>query len=195
MADLNQPMKMEALDDASYDNEKLVRNMKVSALPNITPPEKSLYRQMVENNNTRNSLESVLRKINETTAVQGQAGNTFNIECKEDFQEKLRAALLQNYEAKAYLHVAEDMGYAAADAFKDGKTSEDLAIDDNIKKRIDEIKKQYRNQQQQIPGMHSMSLQQSFQPFPQQFPPPMQQMYGLQQPLYFSGFGMKPPGT
>ena len=79
MVDLKQPLKMEALDDASYDNEKQIRNMKEAALPNMTPPEKSLYRQMGENNNICNSLESVLRKINKTTAAQGQADNTFHI--------------------------------------------------------------------------------------------------------------------
>ena len=202
MADLNQPLKMEALNDLSYENEKQIRCMKISSLPNSQPAEKSIKRQMVDNNEARNGLEFMLRKINKTTAVAGNVENSFHIECKQMFQEKLRASLLQNYEAKAFLKLAKDVSYEAAEAFKNGGKSEDPSEDDNLKKRIEEIKKLYGGkgqkgqfqqnsqyyqprpyyQQQHLQPSPQFSMQQFQQPGQvQQFPHPMQQMYGMHQ--------------
>ena len=161
MTDLSKALKVESLDEASYENDKHVRTNAIASLPSSSPAEKSLHRQMVDNNLARNSLETILRHVNTINPSPGDAENIFNANKKKKLQEDLRAALLQNYECKAFLKVAKQYGYQAADEFKEGNRADDNAESEEMKKRMEEIRKNYASSVKP-PTRQPMKQQQSY---------------------------------
>ena len=117
MADLSKKLKIEDLDDQSFLFDQQNRFNSIANMPKSTPAEKSLYRQMSDNNLARNTLEKLLWRVNKINPTAGDNPDTFNPAEKKGLQEEIRDALLQNYEAKAFLKVANKLGYQAAEAF------------------------------------------------------------------------------
>ena len=154
MTDLSKALKVEEMDEGSWINDKGRRVSQLAALPVITPGDKSMFRQLQENNSARDALEELLLRINTVNVEAGTEKTKFSANTKLEIQKNIRAALKQNYEQKMFLKIAKDMGYEAAEAFK-SSDPDDKALDDDMKKRFDEIKKTYgaKPKNQNLPQM------------------------------------------
>ena len=141
-----------------------------------TPAEKSIYRQISENDSTRNHFEKILRDVNKCTVVNGNDAGQFTAASKLNIQQSLRAALHQNYEQKQFLAIAKEHGFAAAEHFKSSGAAEDEGtLTPEMKKRVEDTKKKYgestqkrtssfpKQQQQQQSG-HNYFQQQMYNP-------------------------------
>ena len=170
MADLSKKLKMEDLDDQSFVNDQQQRLNFIASMSKNSPADKSIHRQMNDNNIARNFLEKMLRKVNTINPTAAGNPNTFGQDEKKDLQEDLRAALLQNYECKAFLKVANELGYQAAESFQKASNSDDSAEDDQMKKRLEEVRKLYAGTPKNA-NFQKPKMQQQFQPSmrPQRF--------------------------
>ena len=106
--------------------------------------------------------------------------------------------MLENYECKAFLKVANELGYQAAESFHQASKSDDSAEDESMKKRLEEVRKLYsgtsKNSGSQIRPKGHQQYQPNIRPqgyigFPAQpvhfggQVPPIQ--YGVAQPWQF----------
>ena len=143
-ANLQTPLAVEAKDDLSWENGKQIRALNINQLDRTTPVNKSLHRQISDNDTARNHLEKILRSVNKLTVVGGTDVDKFTDTTKKELQESVRAALLQNYEQKQFLSIAKEHGFGAADHFKASAATEDEGtLTADMKKRVEETKKKY----------------------------------------------------
>ena len=68
MANLNEPLDVEAFDTMQMGLDKNMRASILVSTKRDTPAEKCMYRQLVDNNEARDKLEELLLEINDITA-------------------------------------------------------------------------------------------------------------------------------
>ena len=145
MKDLTKALKCEGLDEESWKRSRLERAAKLAALPESNASEMSMKRQMIDINSNRDKLEEALREINECKTVENQGQDVnFNKDKKKKVQTIIRSALLDAYDQKAYMDLAKECGYEAADEFKD-QDNEENVLDENRVKKLEEIKRRYKS--------------------------------------------------
>ena len=184
MTDNSKSLPVEKLDLESWKLDSNRRAAKMAALPSVTPQDKGMLRQMQDNNIARDYLEETLLVLNDIEVVGGTDGVKFTAGKKLTLQKNLRGALVNNYEQKSFLQLAKEYGYAAAEEFK-ATDNDDIAFNDDIKKRMEEIKKRYAgktkqytqnemkrfnslpNRQQQYPGSSIQGVQGQYSHFGQ----------------------------
>ena len=161
MTDLTKALKVEEMDLASWSNDKGCRANQLASLSASTLSEKGLVRQLQDNNSARDYLEELLLRINTVLIEAGTEKTKFTADTKLEIQKNIRGALKQNYEQKAFLKLAKDEGYEAAEAFK-SSDPDDKAMDDDLKKRVEEVKKKYGTKPKTTiqPKNHSFPKQQ-----------------------------------
>ena len=166
MTDLTKPLKVEEMDMASWSNDKGRRANQLASLSVNSLSEKGLVRQLQDNNSARDYLEELLLRINSVLTEAGTDKTKFTVDTKLEIQKNIRGALKQNYEQKAFLKLAKEDGYEAAEEFK-SSDPDDKTMDDDLKKRVEEVKKKYGTKHKYAiqPKNHSFPKQQrSYQP-------------------------------
>ena len=121
------------------------RVLKLSSMPTSTPQEKALFRQVQDITSYTTKTEKMLRELVgiKTTANVG-ADKNFNDTVKKNIIQQQRQLLREMFEREAYLLMAKDVGYVAAEEFLgSGSDSKDLMLDEEEKKKYDEIKMKY----------------------------------------------------
>ena len=145
MADVTKQLQCELESENEWQLRQDRRVLKLSSMPTSTPREKALFRQVKDIISFTTKSEKVLRELMgiQTTAEVG-AGKTFNDTVKKNIIQQQRQLLREMYEREAYLQMARDVGYAAAEEFiGSGSDSNDTMLDEEGKKKYDEIKKKY----------------------------------------------------
>ena len=146
MADLNKLLKIEETDRTSWQADRNRRQNHLAGKSSNDNYERSILRQLTDNNEHRDFAENILLRIIELDVVQDAGENKFNEASKTRLIKTLRGLLLSIYEQKAYLKTAEKYGYVAAEEFK-SSDPDDKAVDDNIKARMNDIAKRYTAKQ------------------------------------------------
>ena len=143
MADITKQLQCELETENEWQIRQDQRVLKLSSMSTNTPQEKALFRQVKDIVSYTTKLEKVLRTLMgiETTANVGAAEN-FNDTVKKNIIQQQRLLLTEMYEREAYLQMAKDVGYAAAEEFV-GSDSKDTMLDEERKKKYDEIKKKH----------------------------------------------------
>jgi len=182
MADLSKELPLESLSDESWFADKNARKAKVVSRAPSNNAEKSLYRQMAWVNNNTDHLGDILRFLNkfEVVATPDTAEKQhFNAGNKTNLMQKLRAVSVSNNNNAAYLRLAKDFGYEAADEFENG-VSEDMSMDESTANKMDKIAKKHAAKAEKFrqapyqkrtvaPQSHQYP-QQTAQQYPQMFP-------------------------
>jgi hypothetical protein len=198
MADLTQELPFEKLTGESWAADKAARGARVASRNPQNNSDKSLFRQMGWCNNNTDNLGDVIREFKKMEVVATADTNQlqhFNAANKNIILQKLRAAAVSNNNNSAYLRLAKDFNYQAANEFEDS-TCEDSTLDLTAAKKLDQIAKKhagkldkdreyhpYKKKQQQYvtPQQQYVPPQQQFMPPQQQYVPPQQQYVPPQQ--------------
>ena len=196
MADLNKEMPLENLSDESWSADKNARNAKIVARAPSNNAEKSLFRQMSWVNTNTDHLGDILRFIKkyEVVATPDAADKQyFNAANKSILMQKLRAVSVSNNNNAAYLRLAKDFSYEAADEFE-SSASDDVSMDESTASKMDKVAKKHAGKAEkfrQAPYQKRPAAPQVQQPtFPQQQYPqqqhPQQQypQHPYTQPMY-----------
>ena len=181
MADLTAELPIEKLSEESWVADKAARKARMASRNPANNSEKSLFRQMAWCNTNIDHMGDLIRDLKNMAADATPDANNlkyFNENNKRSIVEKLRAAAISNNNNSAYLRLAKDFDYAAADEFEDA-ISEDLTLDETTSKKLDKVAKKYAAKSKPHPyskGQSSKNANQSFQNF----------QYGMhmQQPQY-----------
>jgi len=208
MADLSQELPFEKLTGESWAADKAARGARVASRNPQNNSEKALFRQMGWCNTNMDHLGDIIREFKkiEVVATPDTAQvKHFNAGNKDAILQKLRAAAVSNNNNTAYLRLAKDFNYQAADEFEESNC-EDSSLDETTAKKLEKIAKkhagktekdrehpykkkpqyqqytspqqQYTSPQQQhfMPAHHFTSAQQQYMPpLQQQYMPPLQQ--------------------
>lgn len=143
MADVNKQLQCELETENEWQIRQDKRVLKLSSMPTTTPQEKSLFRQVKDIISYTTKLEKVLRELIgiETTANVGEAKN-FTDTVKKNMIQQQRLLLTEMYKREAYLQLAKDVGYAAAEEFEESDAN-DTMLDEEKKKKYDKIKEKH----------------------------------------------------
>ena len=144
MADLSKKLAVEGLDSTSYKADVVRQRTKIAGRTVTNNYEKGLVRQYTEINEMRDIIEDTLRQVNTFKAIDGTDTDKFTATTKGQIQKKLRNMCLMTYQNKAYLKVAEDFGFDAADEFKE-EESDDISADGEINVCVEKIAKKYES--------------------------------------------------
>ena len=169
---LNEQLKAELLDEASWATDKSQRAGEISGRHPSNYFEKGIFRQLDTNNVERNIMEEALRSLASLAVVATKdTGGVFhyNAANRLKLQQKLREGLKLNYRHKTFLKTALKYGYEAAEELLEEEDDTDL--DDATTKKLADIKKRFASQQQKVPFAKKLK---SFQPQQQQQQPPQQ---------------------
>ena len=145
MADLSKPLPLEKLNDVSWNADKSSRQAKVASRNPSNNAEKSLFRQMSWCNSNTDHLGDLIRSINGLEIVatpDTDQKKHFNQGAKDNIIQKLRAAAVANNNNAAYLRLAKDISYEAADEFEEGNV-EDVSLDESTASKLDKIAKKH----------------------------------------------------
>jgi len=202
MTYLTAELPLEKLDDESWAADKAARRARVASRNPSSNGEKSLYRQMAWCNTTTDNLGDLIRDVRKLAVddtVDANHLKYFNADNKQVIMEKLRAAALFNNLNTAYLRLAKDFDYAAADEFEE-EASDDVTLDETTAKKLDRVAKKHakpdkpklhpymKGQQKKNQSVQNsqdcMPSQQSYGAFmqPQMMPSQQPQMFLPQQP-------------
>ena len=198
MADLNKKLPLESLSDESWFADKNARNAKVVARTPSNNAEKSLFRQMAWVNNNTDLLGDILRfitKFEVDANVDTAEKQYFSATNKNILMQKIRGISVSNNNNAAYLRLAKDFSYEAADEFETGVT-DDVSMDETTASKMDKIAKKHaikgekfrqapyqkRSSGQNHQQQYSQQAQQYPQQYPQQYHQQVQQPYG--QPMF-----------
>ena len=137
MADVNKQLQCELETENEWQIRQNKRVLKLSSMPNTTPQEKALFRQVKDIISYTTKSEKVMRELMgiETIANVGEAKN-FNDTVKKNIIQQQRLLLTEMYNREAYLQMDKDVGYAAAEEFV-GSDSNDTMLDEEGKKKYD----------------------------------------------------------
>ena len=143
MADVNKQLQFELETENEWQIRQNKRVLKLSSMPNTTPQEKALFRQVKDIISYTTKSEKVMRELMgiETIANVGEAKN-FNDTVKKNIIQQQRLLLTEMYNREAYLQMDKDVGYAAAEEFV-GSDSNDTMLDEEGKKKYDKIKEKH----------------------------------------------------
>ena len=195
MADLTKELPIEKLTGESWAADKAARGARVASRNPANNSEKALFRQMGWCNTNTDNLGDIIREFKKMEVVATPDTNQlkhFNAANKDTILQKLRAAAVSNNSNSAYLRLAKDFNYQAADEFEESNC-EDSTLDETTANKLEKIakkhaksdkereyqpyrKKQYNPHQQQY-----MPLQQQYMPPQQQYVSPRQQYMPPQQ--------------
>ena len=198
MADLNKKLPLESLSDESWFADKNARNAKVVARTPSNNAEKSLFRQMAWVNNNTDLLGDILRfitKFEVDANVDTAEKQYFSATNKNILMQKIRGISVSNNNNAAYLRLAKDFSYEAADEFETGVT-DDVSMDETTASKMDKIAKKHaikgekfrqapyqkRSSGQNHQQQYSQQAQLYPQQYPQQYHQQVQQPYG--QPMF-----------
>ena len=147
MANLNELLAVEKSDATQRGLDKTKLAVLPAGIKGDTPSEKGLHRQLVDNNTARDNLEELLIEVNNTKEDTDANTAKFNTARKLKLKQLLRAALKANYEQKMFLQLARESGYEAVEAFRSSEM-DNKAMDINMKKKLEDIRKQYGRKEQ-----------------------------------------------
>jgi len=164
MRDLTKARGCEGVSDADWELEKNRRILELSALPCGSNQEKAIHRQVTDNVNTRNAVEELLRTLApcKTSPNQGQ-DVYFNDTIKDKCVKILRAKHADLVDQRAYLDMAKEVSYEAADEFKCSRETE-CGLDDEAKKKYEEIKRKHTPRANKASGT-GYKFKKAFKPY------------------------------
>ena len=182
MADLTQELPFEKLTGESWAADKAARGARVASRNPQHNSEKALFRQMGWCNTNTDNLGDVIREFKKMEVVATPDTNQvkhFNAANKNTILQKLRAAAVSNNNNLAYLRLAKDFNYQAADEFEESNC-EDSTLDENTAKKLEKIAKKHAGKSDKDREYHPYKKkQQQYMPPQQQYVPPQQQQQYL----------------
>ena len=129
-------------------------------------------------NTYTDNLGDVIREFKKMEVVATPDTNQvkhFNAANKNTILQKLRAAAVTNNNNLAYLRLAKDFNYQAADEFEESNC-EDSTLDENTAKKLEKIAKKHAGKSDKDREYHPYKKkQQQYMPPQQQYVPPQQQ--------------------
>jgi len=145
MADLSQELPIEKLTGESWAADKAARKARVASRNPANNSEKALFRQMSWCNTNTDHLGDVIREFKKLEVVATPDTNQvkhFNAANKDTILQKLRAAAVSNNNNTAYLRLAKDFNYQAADEFEESNC-EETTLDETTAKKLEKIAKKH----------------------------------------------------
>ena len=138
MADLTQELPFEKLTGESWAADKAARGARVASRNPQNNSEKALFRQMGWCNTNTDNFGDVIcefKKMEVVATPDTAQVKHFNAASKNTILQKLRGAAVANNNNSAYLRLAKDFNYQAADEFEESNC-EDSTLDETTAKKL-----------------------------------------------------------